>query len=123
MVGLGLALCSVSPPALPPSPPLLLASYPPLATHDDLFVLEYSEDAWPASKQSSISLTVAGPGAGVLAGGPYTISSTHPRNWITPYGAFVPQAGAWWDAIWTATATAGRPTTTRHCTRPTACSS
>jgi hypothetical protein len=71
----------------------------PTSTHDDLFVLEYSEDAWPASKQSSISLTVAGPGAGVLAGGPYTILSTHPRNWITPYGAFVPQAGAWWDAM------------------------
>lgn len=68
---------------------------------DELFVLEYSENTWPVAKQTNITLTVDGAGAMAsgLAGGPYTIVSTHARTWITAYGAIIPQAGAWWDAM------------------------
>ena len=85
---------------------------------DELFVLEYSENTWPASKETSITLSVAtatGEDASGLTGGPHTIQSTHPRTWITPYGAMIPQAGAWWDATggWPATYTQAQYETDR----------
>lgn len=66
-----------------------------------LFVLEYSEATWPASKQTQITLELRGTGPETdgLAGGPFPIASTHSRDWITPYGALIPQAGAWWAAM------------------------
>jgi hypothetical protein len=58
----------------------------------DLFTLEYSDIQMP---RDSISLSVEG--AGIVTGGPCTIESTHPRNWITPYGPYTPESGAWWQ--------------------------
>jgi hypothetical protein len=36
-------------------------------------------------------------GAPIISGSQCRIRSTHSRNWITPYGPYVPQSGAWWD--------------------------
>ena len=76
---------------------------------DDLFVVEYSENTWPAEKATRILLTVTetySNGAGIgFGGGPIYIHSNHSRDFITPYGAILPQAGAWWAA------TGGWPTT------------
>jgi hypothetical protein len=58
----------------------------------DLFTLEYSDIQMP---QDWIKLSVQG--ASPIAGGECTISSTHNRNWITPYGPYTPETGAWWD--------------------------
>lgn len=73
----------------------------------DLFVLEYSEDTWPEEKETRVRLEVNETYASPIgfAGGPFWIHSNHTRAWITPYGALLPQAGAWWDA------TGGWPTT------------
>ena len=65
---------------------------------NDYFVMQYSEEQWPASLKSSVTVTVEGDGAGALAGGPYTIHSDHDRSFMMPYGAYVSEAGAWWQA-------------------------
>ena len=66
----------------------------------DQFVMWYSEEQWPEELQSQITVTVEGPGAEQygLDGGPYDIRSDHPRTYMTPYGAFTSNAGAWWHA-------------------------
>lgn len=66
--------------------------------YDDYFVMYYTEEQWPASLKSSVTVTVTGSGAGALAGGPYTIHSDHNRTFTMPYGAYVSEAGAWWHA-------------------------
>lgn len=59
----------------------------------DLFTVEYADAAMTPT--TSISLSVTGDAR--LAGGPCTVSSTHSRAYITPYGPLLPQSGAWWD--------------------------
>lgn len=68
---------------------------------DDLFVLEYSENTWPAKKHTQIRLAVteaysSGDVIG-FGGGPIYIHNNHSREWVTPYGSILPQAGAWWQ--------------------------
>jgi hypothetical protein len=58
----------------------------------DFFTLEYSDPQMP---EDSIQISVQG--SGRIAGGACTISSTHERNWITPYGPYLPASGAWWN--------------------------
>jgi hypothetical protein len=58
----------------------------------DFFTLEYSDPQMPAD---SIVLSVGG--SGRIAGGACTIQSTHDRNWISPYGPYIPASGAWWN--------------------------
>ena len=70
--------------------------------YDDYFIMYYSEQQWPANLKSSVTVTVTGLGAGTLAGGPYAIDSDHDRSFMTPYGAYVSEAGAWWHAKKTA---------------------
>ena len=66
---------------------------------DDYFVMYYTEEQWPASLKSSVTVTVTGAGAGAaLSGGPYTIHSDHDRTFTMPSGAYVSEAGAWWHA-------------------------
>ena len=60
----------------------------------DLFTLEYSE---PQLSATQITLSISGDP--LLAGGPCTVSSTHDRRFITPYGPLVPTTGAWWDCV------------------------
>ena len=43
-------------------------------------------------------VTVTGANAGALAGGPFTIDSDHDRSFTMPYGAYVSESGAWWQA-------------------------
>jgi hypothetical protein len=62
------------------------------ATLPDLFTLEYSDHHMP---QDSIRLAVVSEGR--IAGDSCEIPSTHSRNWITPYGPYVPASGAWWE--------------------------
>ena len=66
----------------------------------DYFVLYYSEEQWPVNLKSSITVTVSGIGADTygIDGGPFEISSDHSRAYTTPYGAYVSEAGAWWEA-------------------------
>jgi len=59
---------------------------------NDFFTLEYSDEQMPTDE---IYIEVRR--APVISGGPCTIRSNHKRNWITPYGPYVPQSGAWWD--------------------------
>ena len=66
--------------------------------YDDYFVMYYSEEQWPVDLKSSVDVTVTGAGAGALAGGPFTIHSDHDRSFTMPYGAYVSEAGAWWEA-------------------------
>jgi len=75
---------------------------------DELFVLEYSENTWPIDKTTRVRLTVtetysSGSVAVGFDGGPIWILSNHSRDWVTPYGAIIPQAGAWWQGTggWT----------------------
>jgi len=77
-----------------PNPPSTLNG----DVYDDYFVMYYSEEQWPASLKSSVTVTVTGTNAGALAGGPYTIDSDHDRSFTMPYGAYVSEAGAWWEA-------------------------
>jgi hypothetical protein len=58
----------------------------------DFFTLEYSDPQMPAD-----SILISVQGAPIISGSPCRIRSTHSRNWITPYGPYVPQSGAWWD--------------------------
>jgi len=58
----------------------------------DLFTLEYSDVQMPVD---SIKLSVEG--SVIIAGGVCDIPSTHKRSWISPYGPYLPQSGAWWD--------------------------
>ena len=70
--------------------------------YNDYFVMQYSEEQWPESLKSSVHVTVTGIGAQAphgLAGGPYTIRSDHNRSFMMPYGAYVSEAGAWWEAM------------------------
>lgn len=60
------------------------------STLPDLFTLEYSDIQMP---RDSIKLDVQGD---PLLSGHCTIESSHNRNWITPYGPYVPASGAWW---------------------------
>lgn len=73
----------------------------PLNGHEysDYFVMHYSEEQWPDALTSSITVTVAGAGAPYLNGGPFTIDSYHDRTFMTPFGAYVSEAGAWWHAM------------------------
>jgi len=66
----------------------------------DYFVMQYSEANWPEAQQSSISVTVVGANAVKygMAGGPFTINSTHSRSWLLPYGGMISASGAWYDA-------------------------
>jgi len=66
--------------------------------YDDYFVMYYSEEQWPVDLKSSVDVTVTGAGAGALSGGPFTIHSDHDRSFTMPYGAYVSEAGAWWEA-------------------------
>ena len=69
-------------------------------TWPDYFVMWYSEEQWPVQLRSSINVTVKGEGAVTygLDGGPYVIKSDHDRTFMTPAGAYVSEAGAWWHA-------------------------
>jgi len=58
----------------------------------DTFTVEYSEPQMPAT---SITMSVTGDSA--LSGSACTIPSDHSRTFISPWGPFVPQVGAWWD--------------------------
>jgi len=58
----------------------------------DFFTLEYSDIQMPGD-----SITLSVQGGGRIAGGPCTIQSSHNRNWITPYGPYIPESGAWWE--------------------------
>ena len=62
----------------------------------DLFTLEYSEPQLPPT---SIKVTVSGDDLLTRTEMPCEISSTHPREFITPYGPLVPQTGAWYDCV------------------------
>ena len=53
--------------------------------------MEYSDANLEAT---SITMTVQNDQS--LSGGPCTISSAHSRSYITQYGPYIPQAGAWW---------------------------
>lgn len=66
----------------------------------DYFVMWYSEEQWPQQLKSSITVMVTGSGATEygLAGGPYEIKNDHDRTFTTPSGAYVSEAGAWWEA-------------------------
>ena len=66
----------------------------------DYFVMQYSEANWPEAYQSSITVTVVGDNVAKygLAGGPFTINSTHSRSWLLPYGGMISASGAWYDA-------------------------
>jgi hypothetical protein len=66
----------------PPHTPLYL---------EDLFTLEYSDIQMP---EDFISIAVESSSS--IAGGACQIPSAHSRNWITPYGPYVPASGAWW---------------------------
>jgi hypothetical protein len=58
---------------------------------EDLFTLEYSDIQMP---EDFISIAVES--SSRIAGSACRIQSTHSRNWITPYGPYVPASGAWW---------------------------
>ena len=68
--------------------------------YGDYFVMYYSEEQWPDNLKSSITVTVTGAGATAhgLDGGPFEIHSDHDRTYTTPYGGYVSEAGAWWNA-------------------------
>jgi hypothetical protein len=101
--GANLTIDIPDPPSIPgpqnnPNPPLTLLG----SQYDDYFVMQYSEEQWPASLKSSVTVTVTGVGADTsygLAGGPYLIHSDHSRSFMMPYGAYVSEAGAWWEAM------------------------
>jgi len=57
----------------------------------DLFTLEYSDLQMPVD---SIQLEVKGD---PLLAGSCTVQSKHDRDWITPYGPYLPASGAWWQ--------------------------
>jgi hypothetical protein len=63
----------------------------PTSALPDLFTLEYSDLQMPVD---SIQLEVKGD---PLITGSCTVASTHDRHWITPYGPYVPESGAWWQ--------------------------
>ena len=67
--------------------------------YDDFFVMHYSEEQWPDNLKSTIMVTVEGDGASYLNGGPFPIASDHDRTFMTPFGAYVSEAGAWWHAM------------------------
>ena len=58
----------------------------------DLFVLEFSDVH--ISPEAHLTISVSGDAA--LAGPDCVVSSRHTREFITPYGALVGAAGAWW---------------------------
>lgn len=60
---------------------------------DDLFAVEYAEALLPTT---SIVLEVTGDAR--FAGSATTITNAHDRSFLTPYGAIVADAGAWWHA-------------------------
>jgi hypothetical protein len=61
---------------------------------NDFFTLEYSDVHLP---QDSITLRVVGSN-GVLNGG-CSVRSSHSRSWITPYGPYHTETGAWWECM------------------------
>ena len=65
---------------------------PAASPQSDLFTMEYSETHL---EETTITVTVAGDAA--FAAADVVVSSKHERNWITPFGALVPQSGAWWS--------------------------
>lgn len=69
------------------------------AEYKDFFVMHYSEEQWPDELKSHIEVTVTGVGALYLNGGPFQIHSDHDRAFMTPFGAYVSEAGAWWHAM------------------------
>jgi len=64
----------------------------PASALPDLFTLEYSDLQMPAD---SIQLEVKGD---PLLAGFGAIGSRHNRDWITPYGPYLPESGAWWQS-------------------------
>ena len=58
----------------------------------DLFTMEYSETHLD---ETAVNVTVTGDPA--FAAANVVVSSKHDRRWITPFGAIVPQSGAWWS--------------------------
>jgi len=65
---------------------------PSASDQPDFFTLEYSDIQMP---EDWIKLTVQG--GGIIAGPTCHISSTHSRSWISPYGPYLPESGAWWE--------------------------